>query len=78
MVGSAIWKVFAFLNWLPVLADVPTFTAILCLMITFGVIPTVAFNVINVSKVVAIKKMKKKYYSWEECVNLSEVKSLQK
>ncbi|CAN6855644.1 unnamed protein product [Brassica oleracea] len=25
---------------------------------------------------VAIKKMKKKYYSWEECVNLREVKSL--
>ncbi|MCI68271.1 cyclin-dependent kinase F-4, partial [Trifolium medium] len=23
---------------------------------------------------VAIKKMKKKYYSWEECVNLREVK----
>ena len=29
-------------------------------------------------EVVAIKKMKKKYYSWEECVNLSEVKSLRK
>ncbi|KAL4625925.1 hypothetical protein ACB092_05G059200, partial [Castanea dentata] len=29
-------------------------------------------------EVVAIKKMKKKYYSWEECVNLREVKSLQK
>jgi len=25
---------------------------------------------------VAIKKMKKKYYSWEECVNLREVKVL--
>ncbi|KAI5389850.1 Choline/ethanolaminephosphotransferase 1 [Lathyrus oleraceus] len=83
VVGAEWWaqqfgKSLPFLNWLPVLADVPTFTAILCLMITFGVIPTVAFNVINVSKVVAIKKMKKKYYSWEECVNLSEVKSLRK
>ncbi|XP_027348554.1 cyclin-dependent kinase F-4-like isoform X4 [Abrus precatorius] len=29
-------------------------------------------------EVVAIKKMKKKYYSWEECVNLREVKSLRK
>ncbi|KAJ0961195.1 hypothetical protein J5N97_000838 [Dioscorea zingiberensis] len=29
-------------------------------------------------EVVAIKKMKKKYYSWEECVNLREVKSLQR
>lgn len=25
-------------------------------------------------EVVAIKKMKKKYYSWEECINLREVK----
>ncbi|CAN4077294.1 unnamed protein product [Withania somnifera] len=29
-------------------------------------------------EVVAIKKMKKKYYSWEECINLIEVKSLRK
>ncbi|KAE8677508.1 Serine/threonine-protein kinase MAK [Hibiscus syriacus] len=29
-------------------------------------------------QIVAIKKMKKKYYSWEECVNLREVKSLQR
>lgn len=29
-------------------------------------------------EVVAIKKMKKKYYSWEECTNLREVKSLRK
>ncbi|CAL0331617.1 unnamed protein product [Lupinus luteus] len=29
-------------------------------------------------EVVAIKKMKKKYYSWDECVNLREVKSLRK
>lgn len=28
--------------------------------------------------VVAIKKMKKKYYSWQECMNLREVKSLKK
>jgi serine/threonine protein kinase len=27
---------------------------------------------------VAIKKMKKKYYSWSECVNLREVQSLKK
>lgn len=27
---------------------------------------------------VAIKKMKRKYYSWDECVNLREVKSLRK
>ncbi|KAI4372183.1 hypothetical protein MLD38_010449 [Melastoma candidum] len=29
-------------------------------------------------EVVAIKRMKKKYFSWEECVNLREVKSLRK
>ncbi|XP_020241658.1 cyclin-dependent kinase F-4-like isoform X2 [Asparagus officinalis] len=29
-------------------------------------------------EVVAIKKMKKKYYSWEECMNLREVKSLRR
>ncbi|KAJ8527132.1 hypothetical protein K7X08_029609 [Anisodus acutangulus] len=29
-------------------------------------------------EVVAIKKMKKNYYSWEECMNLREVKSLRK
>ncbi|KAI5656449.1 hypothetical protein M9H77_25242 [Catharanthus roseus] len=29
-------------------------------------------------EVVAIKQMKKKYYSWEECINLREVKSLRK
>ncbi|MQL99126.1 hypothetical protein Taro_031850, partial [Colocasia esculenta] len=29
-------------------------------------------------EVVAVKKMKKKYYSWEECMNLREVKSLRK
>ncbi|XP_041922701.1 serine/threonine-protein kinase ICK-like isoform X1 [Alosa sapidissima] len=29
-------------------------------------------------ELVAIKKMKKKFYSWEECINLREVKSLKK
>ncbi|KAF3325462.1 hypothetical protein FCM35_KLT10533 [Carex littledalei] len=29
-------------------------------------------------EVVAVKKMKKKYYSWEECMNLREVKSLRR
>lgn len=27
---------------------------------------------------VAIKKMKRKFYSWEECITLREVKSLRK
>eukprot|EP00249_Psilotum_nudum_P018906 c27013_g1_i2 orf=1147-2457(+) len=30
------------------------------------------------TEMVAVKKMKRKYYSWEECMNLREVKSLRK
>jgi protein kinase len=30
------------------------------------------------SEEVAIKKMKKKFYSWEECMALREIKSLRK
>lgn len=30
------------------------------------------------NEVVAIKKMKRKFYSWDECMNLREVKSLRK
>lgn len=30
------------------------------------------------NEVVAVKKMKRKFYTWEECMNLKEVKSLQK
>ncbi|XP_045157371.2 serine/threonine-protein kinase ICK-like isoform X3 [Mercenaria mercenaria] len=33
---------------------------------------------IETNEKVAIKKMKKKYYSWDECLNLREVKSLRK
>ncbi|KAI3687300.1 hypothetical protein L1987_80994 [Smallanthus sonchifolius] len=43
---------------------------------TFGVVWR-ALNKHN-DEVVAIKKMKRKYYSWEECMNLREVKSLRK
>nr|XP_043627867.1 cyclin-dependent kinase F-4-like isoform X2 [Erigeron canadensis] len=43
---------------------------------TFGVVWR-ALNKHN-GEVVAIKKMKRKYYSWEECINLREVKSLRK
>ncbi|KAK1436000.1 hypothetical protein QVD17_01774 [Tagetes erecta] len=43
---------------------------------TFGVVWR-ALNTHN-GEVVAIKKMKRKYYSWEECMNLREVKSLRK
>ena len=30
------------------------------------------------NEIVAIKKMKKKFYSWEECMALREIKSLRK
>ncbi|XP_039057241.1 cyclin-dependent kinase F-4-like isoform X3 [Hibiscus syriacus] len=43
---------------------------------TFGTVWR-AINKLS-GEVVAIKKMKKKYFSWEECVNLREVKSLRK
>ncbi|KAI8786914.1 serine/threonine-protein kinase MAK [Biomphalaria glabrata] len=33
---------------------------------------------VETNEKVAIKKMKKKYYSWDECLNLREVKSLRK
>jgi len=33
---------------------------------------------IKTNEIVAIKKMKKKYFSWEECLNLREVSSLMK
>jgi len=33
---------------------------------------------IKTNEIVAIKKMKKKYFSWEECLNLREVNSLKK
>ncbi|CAH8313002.1 unnamed protein product [Eruca vesicaria subsp. sativa] len=43
---------------------------------TFGTV----WRAINkqTGEVVAVKKMKKKYYSWEECINLREVKSLRR
>lgn len=30
------------------------------------------------NEIVAIKKLKKKFYSWEECMALREIKSLRK
>ncbi|WJX65919.1 Cholinephosphotransferase 1 [Trifolium repens] len=61
VVGAEWWaqqfgKSLPFLNWLPFLSDLPTYSAVLGLMIAFGVIPTVTFNVINVSKVVKSRK----------------------
>uniref|UniRef100_A0ACD5XB99 Uncharacterized protein n=1 Tax=Avena sativa TaxID=4498 RepID=A0ACD5XB99_AVESA len=36
-----------------------------------------AFN-IETNEIVAVKKMKRKFYHWEECISLREVKALQK
>src|SRR5690606_21988357 len=33
---------------------------------------------VQTGEIVAIKKMKKKFYSWEECMSLRELKSLRK
>lgn len=43
---------------------------------TYGSVWKAVNNQTN--EVVAIKKMKRKFYSWEECMNLREVKSLRK
>ncbi|XP_015894256.1 choline/ethanolaminephosphotransferase 1 [Ziziphus jujuba] len=60
-VGAEWWanqlgKSIPFLSWVPFLNELPTYGAVLFLMITFGVIPTVAFNVYNVYKVVQARK----------------------
>jgi len=36
-----------------------------------------AYNV-ETNEIVAVKKMKRKFFQWEECVSLREVKALQK
>ncbi|KAI7748246.1 hypothetical protein M8C21_000360 [Ambrosia artemisiifolia] len=40
----------------------------------------IVYKAINLetSEIVAVKKMKRKYYVWEECINLREVKALRK
>ena len=43
-----------------------------------GTYGSVAKAVKKTGEVVAIKKMKKKFYSWEECMALREIKSLRK
>ncbi|OIW21638.1 hypothetical protein TanjilG_06942 [Lupinus angustifolius] len=57
IVGSEWWahrfgESLPFLNWLPFFGGIPTYAAVLYLMIAFGVIPTVTLNVSNVYKVV--------------------------
>lgn len=43
---------------------------------TYGSV--VKANNIKNGEIVAIKKMKRKFYQWEECMSLREIKSLRK
>mgnify|MGYP000983889267 CR=1 FL=1 len=43
---------------------------------TYGTV--IKANNIKTGEIVAIKKMKKKFYTWEECMSLREIKSLRK
>ncbi|TQD83610.1 hypothetical protein C1H46_030848 [Malus baccata] len=61
IVGSEWWalqfgKSLPILSWVPVLSEIPTYKAVLYLMVAFAVIPTLTFNVSNVHKVVQARK----------------------
>ncbi|GLT91712.1 hypothetical protein SLE2022_095870 [Rubroshorea leprosula] len=61
IVGAQWWaqqfgKSIPFFGWVPFISEIPTFKAVLFLMIAFGVIPTVTFNVCNVYKVIQARK----------------------
>lgn len=61
LVGAEWWaqqfgKSLPFLSWLPFVNEIPTYRIVLYLMIAFAVIPTIAFNVQNVYKVVEARK----------------------
>ncbi|EEF47638.1 Diacylglycerol Cholinephosphotransferase [Ricinus communis] len=61
LVGAEWWpqhfgKSFPFLNWVPFISEIQTYKAVLYLMIAFAVMPTIAFNVSNVYKVVQARK----------------------
>ncbi|KAL6566421.1 hypothetical protein OROGR_002036 [Orobanche gracilis] len=60
-VGAEWWvhsfgKSIPFLSWMPLINEVTMYKAVLFFMTTFAVIPTVAFNVQNVHKVVKARK----------------------
>ncbi|KAF5745321.1 choline/ethanolaminephosphotransferase 1 [Tripterygium wilfordii] len=44
------------MTWVPIISGIPTYKAVLYLMTAFAVIPTVAFNVFNVYKIVQARK----------------------
>lgn len=60
-VGAEWWaqqfgKSIPFLSWVPFFSGIPTYQAVLYIMVASGVIPTVAFNVYNVYHVVKARK----------------------
>ncbi|CAO2832459.1 unnamed protein product [Amaranthus hypochondriacus] len=60
-VGAEWWarqfgRSMPFLSWVPFFNEIPTYQAVLYLMITVGVIPTIAFNIQNVYRVVKLRK----------------------
>ncbi|KAJ6891270.1 choline/ethanolaminephosphotransferase [Populus alba x Populus x berolinensis] len=61
LVGAEWWvqhfgMSFPFLSWVPFVSEIQTYRVVLILMTAFAVIPTVAFNVSNVYKVVQARK----------------------
>ncbi|XP_052185094.1 choline/ethanolaminephosphotransferase 1-like isoform X2 [Diospyros lotus] len=61
IVGSEWWaqhlgKSLPFLSWVPLVSELPTNRAVLFLMIAFGVIPTISFNLVNVYKIIQLRK----------------------
>ncbi|KAK9091985.1 hypothetical protein Syun_026896 [Stephania yunnanensis] len=61
IVGSEWWiqqfgQCIPVLSWLPFISDIPMYRVVLLSLATFGVIPTVTFNVYNVYKVVKARK----------------------
>lgn len=60
-VGAEWWvqpfgKALPFLSWLPYLSEFAMYKSALCILIAFAVVPTVAFNIHNVYKVVKARK----------------------
>lgn len=49
-------KSIPFVNWMPLVPEIPLYGVVLFLMIIFGVIPTIGANISNVSKVVKARK----------------------
>ncbi|XP_042505073.1 choline/ethanolaminephosphotransferase 1-like [Macadamia integrifolia] len=61
LVGAEWWvhqfgKSMPFFSWLPFVYDIPTYRLVLYAMMAFAVIPTIAFNVYNVNKVVQARR----------------------